>query len=110
MSATLDAELFAGYFGGAPLAHIPGFTHPVREVFLEDILESAGGAVTVDPATPAASGFRRRRGARPPANDGDGSARVDDPIADAPEPAEWSSLSPERSNPSRVDRQLRARR
>ena len=31
MSATLDAELFAGYFGGAPLAHIPGFTHPVRE-------------------------------------------------------------------------------
>ena len=42
MSATLDAELFAGYFGGAPLAHIPGFTHPVREVFLEDILESAG--------------------------------------------------------------------
>ena len=94
MSATLDAELFAGYFGGAPLAHIPGFTHPVREVFLEDILESAGGAVTVDPATPAASGFRRRRGARPPANDGDGSARVDDPIADAPEPAEWSSLSP----------------
>ena len=106
MSATLDAELFAGYFGGAPLAHIPGFTHPVREVFLEDILESAGGAVTVDPATPAASGsgFRRRRGARPPANDGDGdgSAPVEDPIADAPEPAEWSSLSP------RTIRSLRA--
>ncbi|KAL0657662.1 hypothetical protein Bca4012_078247 [Brassica carinata] len=39
MSATLDAELFSSYFGGAGVIHIPGFTYPVRSYFLEDILE-----------------------------------------------------------------------
>ncbi|KAK6241891.1 Helicase [Theobroma cacao] len=39
MSATLDAELFSSYFGGAPLIHIPGFTYPVQTHFLENILE-----------------------------------------------------------------------
>ncbi|CAN6910054.1 unnamed protein product [Brassica oleracea] len=39
MSATLDAELFSSYFGGAAVIHIPGFTYPVRSYFLEDILE-----------------------------------------------------------------------
>ncbi|GMH17063.1 hypothetical protein Nepgr_018904 [Nepenthes gracilis] len=39
MSATLNAELFSSYFGGAPMLHIPGFTHPVRAHFLENILE-----------------------------------------------------------------------
>ncbi|XP_021297123.1 DExH-box ATP-dependent RNA helicase DExH5, mitochondrial isoform X2 [Herrania umbratica] len=39
MSATLDAELFSSYFGGAPLIHIPGFTYPVQAHFLENILE-----------------------------------------------------------------------
>jgi ATP-dependent RNA helicase DHX36 len=34
MSATLNAELFAGYFAGAPMAHIPGFTFPVEEHYL----------------------------------------------------------------------------
>ena len=42
MSATLNAELFSQYFGGAPMAHIPGYTFPVREHFLEDILENTG--------------------------------------------------------------------
>ncbi|CAN0878208.1 DExH-box ATP-dependent RNA helicase DExH3 [Linum grandiflorum] len=42
MSATLNAELFSSYFGGAPTLHIPGFTYPVRELFLEDILEMLG--------------------------------------------------------------------
>ncbi|KAJ6358172.1 hypothetical protein OIU78_005913 [Salix suchowensis] len=28
MSATLNAELFSNYFGGAPTIHIPGFTYP----------------------------------------------------------------------------------
>jgi hypothetical protein len=36
MSATLNAELFSGYFttpgGPSPAIHIPGFTHPVTEV------------------------------------------------------------------------------
>ncbi|KAK4350066.1 hypothetical protein RND71_029379 [Anisodus tanguticus] len=39
MSATLNAELFSSYFGGAPMIHIPGFTYPVRSHFLENILE-----------------------------------------------------------------------
>ncbi|XP_059308762.1 DExH-box ATP-dependent RNA helicase DExH5, mitochondrial isoform X1 [Lycium ferocissimum] len=48
MSATLDAELFSSYFDGAPLVHIPGFTHPVRTHFLEDILEMSGYRLTPD--------------------------------------------------------------
>ncbi|GAB4861001.1 hypothetical protein Ancab_036161 [Ancistrocladus abbreviatus] len=39
MSATLNAQLFSTYFGGAPMLHIPGFTYPVRAQFLENILE-----------------------------------------------------------------------
>lgn len=39
MSATLNAELFSSYYGGAPMIHIPGFTYPVRSQFLENILE-----------------------------------------------------------------------
>ncbi|KGN52121.1 DExH-box ATP-dependent RNA helicase DExH5, mitochondrial [Cucumis sativus] len=46
MSATLDAELFSSYFGGAQIIHIPGFTHPVRTHFLEDILEMTGYRLT----------------------------------------------------------------
>ncbi|XWS35012.1 hypothetical protein CRYUN_Cryun21dG0088800 [Craigia yunnanensis] len=46
MSATLDAELFSLYFGGAPLIHIPGFTYPVRTHFLENILEMTGYRLT----------------------------------------------------------------
>ncbi|KAG8062594.1 hypothetical protein GUJ93_ZPchr0003g18042 [Zizania palustris] len=46
MSATLNAELFSSYFGGAPTIHIPGFTHPVRTHFLEDILERSGYKLT----------------------------------------------------------------
>lgn len=42
MSATLNAELFSSYFGGAPMIHIPGFTYPVRSYFLENILEMTG--------------------------------------------------------------------
>ncbi|KAM0891600.1 hypothetical protein ACQ4PT_026306 [Festuca glaucescens] len=39
MSATINADLFSKYFGEAPIMHIPGFTYPVAEMFLEDILE-----------------------------------------------------------------------
>ncbi|KAK3160163.1 hypothetical protein QOZ80_1BG0056030 [Eleusine coracana subsp. coracana] len=46
MSATLNAELFSSYFGGAPMIHIPGFTYPVRTHFLEDILEFTGHRLT----------------------------------------------------------------
>ncbi|ERM93582.1 DExH-box ATP-dependent RNA helicase DExH3 isoform X2 [Amborella trichopoda] len=46
MSATLNAELFSNFFGGAPTVHIPGFTYPVRVHFLEDILEITGYKLT----------------------------------------------------------------
>ncbi|KQK02430.1 hypothetical protein BRADI_2g01360v3 [Brachypodium distachyon] len=46
MSATLNADLFSSYFGGAPMIHIPGFTYPVRSRFLEDILEVTGHRLT----------------------------------------------------------------
>ncbi|CAH2059991.1 unnamed protein product [Thlaspi arvense] len=38
MSATLDAERFSGYFGGCPIVRVPGFTYPVRTLYLEDVL------------------------------------------------------------------------
>ncbi|KAL1464523.1 hypothetical protein WDU94_004159 [Cyamophila willieti] len=38
MSATLNAEKFSQFFGGAPILHIPGFTFPVTEHYLEDVL------------------------------------------------------------------------
>lgn len=38
MSATLDANAFATYFNGAPVLMIPGFTHPVEDVYLEDYI------------------------------------------------------------------------
>ncbi|KAH9610799.1 hypothetical protein KSS87_023690 [Heliosperma pusillum] len=46
MSATLNAELFSSYYGGSPMIHIPGFTHPVRPHFLEDVLELTGYKLT----------------------------------------------------------------
>ncbi|XP_055843477.1 putative ATP-dependent RNA helicase DHX57 [Episyrphus balteatus] len=39
MSATLNANLFSDYFGGAPVLSIPGRTFNVEQLFLEDILE-----------------------------------------------------------------------
>ncbi|KAF6167381.1 hypothetical protein GIB67_020687 [Kingdonia uniflora] len=46
MSATINAELFASYFGGAPMIQIPGFTYPVQTHFLEDVLEMTGYRLT----------------------------------------------------------------
>ena len=39
MSATLNADAFSSYFLGCPVVSIPGRTHPVKELRLEDILE-----------------------------------------------------------------------
>uniref|UniRef100_A0A8C4S3W2 RNA helicase n=1 Tax=Erpetoichthys calabaricus TaxID=27687 RepID=A0A8C4S3W2_ERPCA len=39
MSATLNASKFSKYFGNSPMLHIPGFTFPVKEYFLEDVIE-----------------------------------------------------------------------
>ncbi|XP_047107788.1 ATP-dependent DNA/RNA helicase DHX36-like isoform X1 [Schistocerca piceifrons] len=39
MSATLNAESFSRYFDNCPLINIPGFTYPVQELYLEDVLQ-----------------------------------------------------------------------
>ncbi|XP_072264096.1 ATP-dependent DNA/RNA helicase DHX36 [Pyxicephalus adspersus] len=39
MSATLNAEKFSLYFDKCPMLHIPGFTFPVKEYLLEDVIE-----------------------------------------------------------------------
>ncbi|XP_072032670.1 putative ATP-dependent RNA helicase DHX57 [Amphiura filiformis] len=39
MSATLNAELFSGYFDDGPVIEIPGKTFPVESFFLEDAIE-----------------------------------------------------------------------
>ncbi|KAF9469778.1 P-loop containing nucleoside triphosphate hydrolase protein [Collybia nuda] len=38
MSATINHETFVNYFNGAPLLTIPGFTHPVADRYLEDLI------------------------------------------------------------------------
>ena len=43
MSATMDADRFAAYWGeNTPRMHIPGYTHPVKDFLLEDVLEMTG--------------------------------------------------------------------
>ncbi|SCV74256.1 BQ2448_6688 [Microbotryum intermedium] len=38
MSATINQKQFSDYYGGAPCIEIPGFTHPVQDHYLEDIV------------------------------------------------------------------------
>jgi ATP-dependent RNA helicase DHX36 len=42
MSATMREDLFSEYFGGCPVISVPGYTHPVNEYHLEDILPMIG--------------------------------------------------------------------
>ncbi|KAL2756093.1 hypothetical protein ACRALDRAFT_1050631 [Sodiomyces alcalophilus JCM 7366] len=42
MSATVDAERFSNYFGGAPVITVPGRTFPVQVRYLEDAVELTG--------------------------------------------------------------------
>jgi len=62
MSATLNAAMFAAYFGGCPTAHIPGFTFDVKEHFLDDVLEQTGFRI---PATGGGGGGGGRGGGNP---------------------------------------------
>ncbi|CAL7947300.1 unnamed protein product [Xylocopa violacea] len=52
MSATLNSERFSQYYGGCPMIHIPGFTYPVEEFYLEDILMFTGFTFPAAPAIP----------------------------------------------------------
>ncbi|CAK4033173.1 related to DNA RNA helicase (DEAD H box family II) [Lecanosticta acicola] len=42
MSATVDAQKFSQYLGGAPIINVPGRTFPVEAKFLEDAIELTG--------------------------------------------------------------------
>ncbi|XP_048582367.1 ATP-dependent DNA/RNA helicase DHX36 isoform X2 [Nematostella vectensis] len=58
MSATLNAEIFSTYFGKCPMLHIPGFTYPVKEFYIEEIIEMTRYQVTRS----GRSSFGNRRG------------------------------------------------
>lgn len=45
MSATVDAERFSNYFGGAKVLNVPGRTFPVNVNYLEDAVELTGHTV-----------------------------------------------------------------
>lgn len=45
MSATVDAERFSNYLGGAPVLNVPGRTFPVRVQYLEDAVELTGYSI-----------------------------------------------------------------
>ena len=38
MSATIEVDKFSAYFGGAPVIEMEGFTYPIRQYFLDDVL------------------------------------------------------------------------
>lgn len=49
MSATVDAERFSKYLGGAPVLNVPGRTFPVQVKYLEDAVELTGFSVDKGP-------------------------------------------------------------
>ena len=55
MSATVDAEKLATYFGGCPILRIPGRTFPVDVRYLEDAIEFTQWHIT------ESSPYARRR-------------------------------------------------
>ena len=50
MSATLQIDLFASYFDGCPVISVPGFTYPVEQFYLEDVLGFVGRGRTRRPS------------------------------------------------------------
>lgn len=42
MSATGDKRRLSDYFGGCPIVKVPGFMHPVKDQYLEDVLREMG--------------------------------------------------------------------
>lgn len=39
MSATINQDTFVKYFNNAPVIEIPGFTHPVEDLYVEDVIQ-----------------------------------------------------------------------
>nr|XP_057935113.1 ATP-dependent DNA/RNA helicase DHX36 [Doryrhamphus excisus] len=66
MSATLNAEKFSKYFDNCPMIHIPGFTFPVEEFLLEDVVEMIRYCPKTQPRRPVwKRGFWQGRHSRP---------------------------------------------
>ena len=42
MSATGDKQRLSEYFGGCPIIKVPGFMHPVKDRYLEDVIKDMG--------------------------------------------------------------------
>ncbi|KAG9439976.1 hypothetical protein H6P81_020141 [Aristolochia fimbriata] len=61
MSATINAEMFSKYFGNVPTIHIPGFTFPVEELFLEDVLEKTRYNIEAEYDSFQGNGRKRRK-------------------------------------------------
>ncbi|KAG5052412.1 hypothetical protein JHK87_004610 [Glycine soja] len=61
MSATINADMFSKYFANAPTMHIPGFTYPVAEHFLEDVLEKTRYSIKSDFDNFEGNSRRRRK-------------------------------------------------
>lgn len=59
-SATVDSNLFSGYFGNCPVITAEGRMHPVTTYFLEDIYESTGYRLASD--SPAAIRYEASSG------------------------------------------------
>ncbi|KAL0127321.1 hypothetical protein PUN28_005545 [Cardiocondyla obscurior] len=57
MSATLNAERFSTYYNNCPMIHIPGFTYPVEEFYLEDVLSLVDFEFPAPPPEP--KGYRK---------------------------------------------------
>lgn len=47
MSATGDNQRLSEYFGGCPIVKVPGFMHPVKDRYLEDVMREMGRSVPV---------------------------------------------------------------
>ncbi|KAH9565143.1 hypothetical protein CY35_04G062100, partial [Sphagnum magellanicum] len=65
MSATFNVELFSHYFGGAAMMNIPGFMFPVKELFLEDVLELTKFVIKGDATSCPGDGQRDEKGMDP---------------------------------------------
>ncbi|RZC25774.1 DExH-box ATP-dependent RNA helicase DExH1 [Glycine soja] len=61
MSATINADMFSKYFANAPTMHILGFTYPVAEHFLEDVLEKTRYSIKSDFDNFEGNSRRRRK-------------------------------------------------
>ncbi|XP_050521951.1 ATP-dependent RNA helicase A-like [Daktulosphaira vitifoliae] len=48
MSATIDTELFSKYFNNCPVIEVIGTCYPVKELFLEDIIQQTGYCPTIN--------------------------------------------------------------